>query len=60
MRIIRPNPHIFLMRICKSGPIDNDFQVYKNLEQNLEAFEIVFLSSDRDQEFFDDYYASMS
>ncbi|XP_057813851.2 probable nucleoredoxin 1 [Cryptomeria japonica] len=34
-------------------------QVYNKLKQNGEAFEIVFLSSDRDQEAFDEYYASM-
>ncbi|TJX53851.1 redoxin domain-containing protein, partial [Soehngenia saccharolytica] len=34
-------------------------QVYNKLKENREAFEIVFLSSDKDQESFDEYYASM-
>ncbi|KAH9291533.1 hypothetical protein KI387_043278 [Taxus chinensis] len=34
-------------------------EVYNELKQKGEAFEIVFLSSDRDQEAFEEYYASM-
>ncbi|XP_059075688.1 probable nucleoredoxin 1 [Cryptomeria japonica] len=34
-------------------------QVYNKLKENGEAFEIVFLSSDKDQEAFEEYYASM-
>ncbi|XP_059075687.1 probable nucleoredoxin 1 [Cryptomeria japonica] len=34
-------------------------QVYNKLKENGEAFEIVFLSSDNDQEAFEEYYASM-
>ncbi|KAH9319316.1 hypothetical protein KI387_021085 [Taxus chinensis] len=34
-------------------------EVYNKLKQKGEAFEIVFLSSDRDQEAFEEYHASM-
>eukprot|EP01018_Ginkgo_biloba_P027556 Gb_30883 [translate_table: standard] len=34
-------------------------QVYNELKERGEGFEIVFISTDRDQEAFEDYYASM-